>query len=127
MEKNNKDQKAIEETIKKIQKTKNKIKLICLKIIQIKKEFDQKNSKIKRENDEIASNFLSLKNKMFAFRKNERKKLVVLANNTKEVTEKLNGICELGERIIKKAELCRKLEFTEEKVLPLYEQSNNKQ
>lgn len=33
MEKNNKDQKAIEETIKKIQKTKNKIKLICLKII----------------------------------------------------------------------------------------------
>ena len=40
MEKNNKDQKAIEETIKKIQKTKNKIKLISLKIIQIKKEFE---------------------------------------------------------------------------------------
>lgn len=68
MENNTKESKAIEETIKKIQKTKNKIKLTSLKIIQIKKEFEHKNSKIIKENDEIAKNFLDLKNKMFQFR-----------------------------------------------------------
>ena len=34
----------------------------------MKKEFESKNSKIKKENDEIARNFLALKNKMFDFR-----------------------------------------------------------
>lgn len=68
-----------------------------MKIIQIKKEFENKNSKIKRENDEISQNFLELKNKMFEFRNNERKKLVILVDNTKIATEKLKEILELGE------------------------------
>lgn len=119
MEENNRDSKAIEETIKKIQKTKNKIKLTCLKIIQIKKEFEDKNSRIKRENDEIARNFLSLKDKMFRFRNSQRKKLVVLVSNTKLATERLLQLKELGNRLLSKAELCRKAEFLPEKVVPL--------
>ena len=51
MEQNATDTKAIEETIKKISRLKNKIKLTSLKIIQMRKEFDQKNIKIKKEND----------------------------------------------------------------------------
>ncbi len=68
MDDNTSESKSIEETIKKISKTKNKIKLTSLKIIQMKKEFENKNMKIKKENDEISRNFLNLKNKMFKFR-----------------------------------------------------------
>lgn len=118
MEMNAQDSKQIEETIKKITKTKNKIKLTSLKIIQMKKEFESKNSKIKKENDEIARNFLALKNKMFEFRDKERRKLTELVTNTKETTLNLKKIYELGESILKNTQLCRKLEFENEKVLP---------
>ena len=67
----------------------------------MKKEFENKNSKIKKENDEIARNFLALKNKMFEFRDKERKKLTGLVTNTKETTLNLKKIYELGESILK--------------------------
>lgn len=67
----------------------------------MKKEFESKNFKIKKENDEIARNFLALKNKMFDFRDKERKKLTELVTNTKETTLKLNKIYQLGESILK--------------------------
>lgn len=35
--------------------------MISLKILHTKKEFEKKNQKIKYENNEIATNFLSLK------------------------------------------------------------------
>lgn len=90
----------------------------------MKKEFESKNSKIKKENDEIARNFLALKNKMFDFRDQERKKLTELVTNTKETTLKLNKIYELGESILKNTQLCRKLEFENEKVLPFLRQND---
>ena len=34
----------------------------------MEKEFEDKNEKIKKENEEIARNFLELKDKMFKFR-----------------------------------------------------------
>lgn len=68
MENNTRDSKQIEETIKKIQKTKSKIRVICHKILAMKREFQIKNGKIKQENGEISHNFLQLKNKMFSFR-----------------------------------------------------------
>lgn len=36
--------------------------------------------------------------------------------------ETLNGYKKLGEKILKTAELCRKLETEKEKVLPFYEE-----
>ncbi len=38
-----------------------KIKMISLKIMHAKKEFEEKNQRIKYENNEIATNFLILK------------------------------------------------------------------
>ena len=83
MEINAKSTKSIEESIKRIKKIKTKIKLISLKILQTWKEFELKNQKIWNENNEIASNFLSLKKKMFEFRNDEKKKLVVLINESR--------------------------------------------
>lgn len=127
MKVNTADSKAIEETIKRISKTKNRIKLTSLKIIQMKKEFEDKNLKIKKENDEIAKNFLALKNKMFKFREKERKKLTFLVCNTKKASEKLKKIYKLGEKLLKVTELCRKLEFKNEKITPFIKSKINEE
>lgn len=123
LEKNTTNYKAIEETMKKIIRTKNKIKLVSLKIIQMEKEFEDKNNKIKRENDEIAENFLKLKNEMFKFRNKEKKKLTKLVCNSKNTVKKLSEICKQGKKILRTTELCRKLEFEEEKVVTRKEET----
>lgn len=59
-----------------------KIKAISLKIIHAKKEFEEKNQWIKYENNEISSNFLNLKKKMFLFWNCENKWLNFMVNET---------------------------------------------
>ena len=51
----------------------------------MKKEFENKNLKIKKENNEISKNFLALKNKMFKFRNKEQKKLTTLVCTSEKV------------------------------------------
>jgi hypothetical protein len=105
-------------TTKKIARNKIKIDLMDAKTLQMKRELNQKNTALQREKDAIADNFLKLKNKMFAFRENERKKLTQLVINSKIAMEKLEDVVKLGEKILKTSELCRRLETEKEKVIP---------
>jgi len=123
LEENTNESRAIDETMKKITRAKEKIKLTSLKVFQMEKEFEEKNNQIKSENDEIARNFLDLKNKMFAFRDEEKRRLTRLSRYSKEAVEQLTQLCGLGERTLKEAELCRRLEFESEKILPFYDES----
>ena len=121
LDSNTADSKAIDETMKKITRTKDKIKSLSTKIFQMEKEFEEKNNQIQSENDEINKNLLALKDKMFRFRNKEAKKLIKLTCYTKDVVDKLTGICKQGERILRNTELCRKLEIESEKVTPFSE------
>lgn len=116
-----KAQKDIQLSTKKIKRNKDRIDLMDVKIRQMEAELNQKNSALKREKEEIASNFLDLKNRMFSFREKERKKLTQLVINSKSAMEKLEDVLKLGEKILKTSELCRKLETEKEKVIPFYE------
>lgn len=116
LEMNTNDSKAIDETVKKIARMKEKIKLMSMKIYQMEHEFREKNNQIKAENDEIARNFLALKNKMFKFRAEQNKNLTRLSCNTKLAVEQLSMIHKQGEEILRNTELCRKLEFEDEKI-----------
>jgi len=49
------------------------------------------------------------------------KRLTDLTNNARNCGGKLKELISLAERILKTAELCRKLETEKEKVLPFYE------
>lgn len=118
LDSNTADSKAIDETMKKITRTKEKIKSLSTKIFQMEREFDEKNNQIKTEKDEIAKNLLALKDKMFRFRNKHEKKLIKLSCYTKEVVDRLTEIKTQGERILRNTELCRKLEFESEKATP---------
>mmetsp|Transcript_40457 Transcript_40457/g.29132 ORF Transcript_40457/g.29132 Transcript_40457/m.29132 type:complete len:109 (-) Transcript_40457:171-497(-) len=54
-------------------------------------------------------------------REDKERHLGTLAMNSKTCMETLRGYQKLGEKILKTAELCRKLETEKEKVLPFYQ------
>ena len=60
---------------------------------------------------------------MLKFREDESKRLIELVNNSRNTVLKLKEYQDLGEKILKTAELCRRLETEKEKVVPFYESS----
>jgi hypothetical protein len=58
---------------------------------------------------------------MLQFREDEERRLGNLTMNSKFCMDKLKEYQKLGEKILKTAELCRKLETEKEKVLPFYQ------
>ena len=62
-----------------------------------------------------------LKRAMNASREKEEKRLGDLTTNSKACMDKLKEYEKLGVKILKTAELCRKLETEKEKVLPFYQ------
>lgn len=63
----------------------------------------------------------ALKRTMATSRNKEEKRLGDLTMNTKRCMDTLKDYQNLGEKILKTAELCRKLETEKEKVLPFYQ------
>ena len=65
---------------------------------------------MKKEKESIANHYQDLKTKMTKFRDEEGRRLANLTGNSKSCMDKLNLYRKLGEKILKTAELCRKLE-----------------
>jgi hypothetical protein len=69
----------------------------------------------------IRNHYDNLKAKMTRQREDKEKHLGQLSLSALNCIETLNGYKKLGEKILKTAELCRKLETEKEKVLPFYD------
>ena len=69
----------------------------------------------------IVSQFHALKRRMATTRNRQEERLGELTTNSKMCMDTLNDYKKLGEKILKTAELCRKLETEKEKVLPFYQ------
>lgn len=94
-----------------------------LKIFQHKKECSARNLALTKEKDNIQKNYRDLKEKMKKFREEESKRLTELVNNSRNAVLKLKEQASLGDKLLKTAELCRRLETEKEKVLPFYDSS----
>jgi len=113
--------KQIDDLVKSIDRLKAKIEHMKLKIHQHTKESKKKNDALRKEKENITRNYQELKAKMNKSREEKAKRLTELVSNSREAGLKLKESLTLGERILKTAELCRKLETEKEKVLPFYE------
>lgn len=87
------------------------------------KEYEERNMALKEEKDAIQGQFQFLKKKMNTFREQERTRLTELTLLSNNVIKTLRVKVEKAEKIIKLAEMNRKLETEEEKVLPFYDES----
>ena len=92
-----------------------------LKRAQNKRECTERNQALHKELRKMQEHYHALKKKMAYLREDKEKHLGSLSLDSLNCTEKLKEYQHLGEKILKTAELCRKLETEKEKVLPFYQ------
>lgn len=118
--KDEKSAKEIEMQMRKLHRIQEKISQIRSKMSQNAKECEERNKDLKEEREAIALKFHDLKNQMNKFRDQQRSRLTTLTLQSNAALQELGRKKEKGERVLRLAEICRKLETEEEKVLPFY-------
>ena len=112
---------------KKVEKNNEELKQLKVKIKQNNEDWDLKNQSLKNEKEKIMKSYRILKDKLIAFRNNQREKLKKLVKNSWDCETKLKSYIKLAEKILKLAEISRRLEIEKEKILPYYENSDIEQ
>ena len=112
---------------KKVEKNNEELKTLKIKIKQNNEDWDLKNQSLKNEKEKIMKSYRILKDKLIAFRNNQREKLKKLVKNSWDCETKLKSYIKLAEKILKLAEISIRLEIEKEKILPYYENSDIEQ
>merc|ERR1719230_1875953 len=112
--------KHVEKKLRQVERMHQAIQHWKMKIAQNRQECEERNQQLRGEKEQIQKHFQELKARMNRFRAEEKKRLVDLTVNARSCEQTLKNQLELAERILKTAELCRKLETEREKVLPFY-------
>jgi len=115
--------KEIETQMRKLQRLTDNIAQLKGKMGNNAKECEERNKQLREEREVMLAHFQELKGQMNRLRENERERLTKLTLESNAAIKELKRKCEKGERILKLAEMCRKLETEEEKVLPFYASS----
>ncbi|XP_043939726.1 dynein regulatory complex subunit 2 [Protopterus annectens] len=118
-----KSAKEIEMQMKKLQKIQDSITAVKSKMVVHARDKEERNKKLREEKEIIHKYFQKLKSQMNLARNQERQRLAKLTLESNAAIKKLQSVLEKGEHILRLAEMCRKLETEEEKVLPFYASS----
>ena len=114
---------TIETQMRKLQRLQDQIAHWKQKLATNGAKCEARNAAMKGERDAIARHFQELKARMNRFREREAARLQELTINSQAAITTLTERKERAERILKLAELTRKLETEREKVLQFYESS----
>jgi hypothetical protein len=95
---------------KKVDRHNEELKQWKIKIKQNNEDWEAKNEALKSEKQKIMDAYKLLKRKLIIFRNNQREKLKKLVKNSWEAVTKLKEYIKLAEKILKLAEICRRLE-----------------
>ncbi|KAM3861490.1 dynein regulatory complex subunit 2 [Diretmus argenteus] len=113
----------IDMQMKKLQKLQESTCALRAKLISSQRESEAEARGLRAARDETALKVRQLKAQMSRARAAERSRLADVAMHSNAAVKKLQGVIAKGERILRRAELCRKLESEREKVLPFYTSS----
>lgn len=95
---------------KQVDKLNEELKQWKIKIKQNNDDWEIKNSMLRKEKEKMMESYKILKMKLIIFRNNQREKLKKLVKNSWDCILKLKEYIKLSEKIIKLAEICRRLE-----------------
>ncbi|XP_059103456.1 dynein regulatory complex subunit 2 isoform X1 [Peromyscus eremicus] len=118
--KDEKSSKEIEMQMKKIQKLQEAIAALKGKIIAYSREGEWQNQCIRTDKELVHVQLRKLKAQRTQARGKSQENLVKLTLESNAALKGLKKVVEKGEKILKLAEICRKFETEEEKVLPFY-------
>lgn len=102
---------------KYVDKLNEELKQCKIKIKQNNDDWEIKNSMLRKEKEKMMESYKILKMKLIIFRNNQREKLKKLVKNSWDCILKLKEYIKLSEKIIKLAEICRRLETERVKYL----------
>lgn len=109
----------------KVEKLTDEHKQLKIKIKQNQEDWEQKNKSIKEEKEKINKSYKILKAKMNQFRNGQLEMLTNLVKNSFNCNIKLESYIKISEKILKLAEICRRLETEKEKIVPYYSTIDN--
>ncbi|XP_062058214.1 dynein regulatory complex subunit 2 isoform X1 [Lepus europaeus] len=118
--KDEKSSKEIEAQMKKIQKLQEAISISKGKILLQSRESEDQNQYIRSDKELVLVQLRKLKAQRTRAREIAQENLVKLTLESNATLKALRKIVDKGEKILKLAEICRKFETEEEKVLPFY-------
>ncbi|KAM9229773.1 dynein regulatory complex subunit 2 [Dugong dugon] len=118
--KDEKSSKEIEAQMKKIQKLQDAIGVLKGKIMVHSRESEEQNQYIRDDKELVLVQLRKLKAQRTQARGVSQENLVKLTLESNATLKALRKIVDKGEKILKLAEICRKYETEEEKVLPFY-------
>ncbi|KAJ3021787.1 Dynein regulatory complex subunit 2 [Thoreauomyces humboldtii] len=121
--KDSKNAQEIEQQMRKLVKLQETIAHIKSRLSSNAHDFDARTRALRQTKESIQAHFQNLKRKMNAFRDGERRKLTELTIVSNKVIKDLEKKVGKAEKIIRLAEMNRKLETEEEKVVPFYSES----
>uniref|UniRef100_A0A8C3YP33 Dynein regulatory complex subunit 2 n=1 Tax=Catagonus wagneri TaxID=51154 RepID=A0A8C3YP33_9CETA len=118
--KDEKSSKEIEAQMKKIQRLQDSIIILKGKIMVHNRESEEQNQDIRDDKELVLVQLRKLKAQRTQARGVSQENLVKLTLESNAALEALRKTVDKGEKILKLAEICRKFETEEEKVLPFY-------
>lgn len=118
--KDEKSSKEIDAQMKKIQKLQDSILILKGKILLHSRESEEQNQLIRNDKQLILVQLRKLKAQKTKARAISKENLVKLTQESNDALKALRKSVDKGEKILKLAEICRKFETEEEKVLPFY-------
>ncbi|XP_019517788.1 PREDICTED: coiled-coil domain-containing protein 65 isoform X2 [Hipposideros armiger] len=118
--KDEKSSKEIEAQMKKIQRLQDSISILKGKIMVHCRESEEQNQYVRDDKELILVQLRKLKAQRTQVRETSQENLVKLTLESNATIKALRKIVDKGEKILKLAEICRKFETEEEKVLPFY-------
>ncbi|KAK3085108.1 hypothetical protein FSP39_024493 [Pinctada imbricata] len=117
----------IDAQMKKLTRISDQISQLKSKMSTNARECEERNKQLKEERERMLTHFQQLKAQMNKMRDGEREKLTKLTLESNNAIKSLNRRIEKLKNILKVAEMCRKYETEEEKVLPFYASSLTKE
>ncbi|KAH0629153.1 hypothetical protein JD844_011008 [Phrynosoma platyrhinos] len=118
-----KSTKEIEMQMKKLQKMQDLIIVLKNKIALHARESEEQNRRVRDEKELVLKQLQKLKCQMNRARAKARSNLAKLTQESMRTLKMLEHVVEKAELILRLAEMCRRLESEEEKVLPFYASS----
>ncbi|XP_038608912.1 dynein regulatory complex subunit 2 [Tachyglossus aculeatus] len=118
--KDEKSSREIDMQMKKLQKLQDSIAILKNKIAVHTRECEEQNRHIREDKDMVLRQLRRLKSQMNQARAKGRNSLAKLTLESSAALQALRKLVAKGDLILRLAELCRKLETEEEKVLPFY-------
>ncbi|KAL0978364.1 hypothetical protein UPYG_G00169520 [Umbra pygmaea] len=107
----------------RLQKMQDAISALRSRLTSIQREGEGMAQGLRAVKEELTLQACQLKDQLSRARDAQRSQLTNLIVHSNAATKKLQGITSKGERLLRLAEMCRKLETEHEKVLPFYTSS----